>query len=154
MESEACYKRGVESTMAEELNSRQIKFVRNLLKGMTYTLAYTEAGYRAKSDDIAAANASRLIANDKIRAFWDAEQEKLLALSRSRIVSLAMDALPVVQGLMTSAEAPGIKLAAAKDILDRAGLQAVTKVELGSEGKVIINFIGLDEATFPDAEED
>lgn len=143
----------IENLAMSDLNSRQIKFVRNLLIGMTYTDAYVGAGYHAKNDTVAAANASRLIANDKVKAFWDEEKAKLLDLSRSRIVSLALDALPVVQSVMTTSKDDFARLGAAKDILDRAGLKPETKIELGGEGRVIINFLGLEDDDFPDSEE-
>lgn len=135
------------------LNPRQIKFVRNLLQGLTYTEAYKEAGYKPKNDDVAVASASALVRIPKVKAFWDEEKDNLLALTRSRIVSLAMDAVPIVQKQMLNEKNPGTQLAAAKDILDRAGIKAPTKLEFGTDGNVIINFVGLDETTFPDAED-
>jgi len=136
-----------------EINNRQILFINGLLEGKTYTQAYKDAGYKPKNDDIAASKASRLLTIPKVQAYWEQKKQELFDLSRSRMISLALDALPVLQELMLNAKTEAVKLGAARDILDRAGLKPEMKLEIDTPGRVFINFVGLGDDPFPDAEE-
>ena len=51
-----------------KLTEQQERFCRYIIEGLTQTEAYKRAGFKAKTDDVAGANASRLIGNDRIKA--------------------------------------------------------------------------------------
>lgn len=54
---------------AKTLTEQQERFCRFILEGKNQTDAYKAAGYKAKDDNVAKANASRLIANANVAAF-------------------------------------------------------------------------------------
>lgn len=58
------------------LNERQRRFADNVLKGMSQTEAYIEAGYKSRGN-AAETNAARLIGNDKVAAYLADRREKL-----------------------------------------------------------------------------
>jgi phage terminase small subunit len=49
-----------------DLSEQQERFCQFVIQGFTQTEAYKRAGYKSKDDHAAAANASRLIANDRV----------------------------------------------------------------------------------------
>ena len=70
-------------------NSRHEQFAQLVARGASATKAYVAAGYEAKSDQVAATNASRLKSDDKVsarvaelRAKQIAELMETLAISR------------------------------------------------------------------------
>ena len=63
--------------MSDELSDQQRKFADAVLKGMNQTDAYKAAGYKSKNDDVAAANASRLIGNEKVATYLEAKRTKV-----------------------------------------------------------------------------
>ena len=133
-----------------DLNSRQIQFVQNLLTGMTYTDAYKEAGYKPKNDDIAASSASHLLKDvPKVREYWESQKDEMMELARSRCVSLAMEALPVLQDLLTDKD-PQVQLAAIRQIIKLSGLEPDPKLKIESEAKTYVLFPGLDDDDLPD----
>lgn len=62
-------------------NPRQQKFVDLVISGRTQYDAYIEAGYKPRSRKAADANASRLISNDKIKAYITAKRAELQRMS-------------------------------------------------------------------------
>jgi len=57
----------IEST----LNPRQIRFAQEYLVDLNATEAYKRAGYETKDNDVAGANAARLLADDRVKALVD-----------------------------------------------------------------------------------
>lgn len=64
---------------AGKLPPKQQRFVEEYLKDLNAAAAYVRAGYKAKNGDVAAANAARLIGNDRVAA---AVQEATAARSK------------------------------------------------------------------------
>lgn len=61
----------------KELTDQQRRFADFILQGKSQTEAYKLAGYKSKDDDVAGANASRLIGNDRVAAYLAAKREKV-----------------------------------------------------------------------------
>lgn len=74
------------TNLHNKLNSRQYRFCLNILKGMSQTDAYLQAGYIAKHQD-ATSNASTLMTNPKVSHFLDAHQAKQLAEVEAQLLS-------------------------------------------------------------------
>jgi len=114
----------------DKLNIRQERFINNLLKGMTQTAAYIEAGYSAKN---AMYHASHLANNSKIKP--EIERRKKEQEDENKfILWTAQEEL--IHGLLQiarTAESEAVRLAAIKDGLDRTGLKPVEKHEYSGE---------------------
>jgi phage terminase small subunit len=82
------------------LAARQARFVAEFLLDLNAAAAYRRAGYRAKTDKVAAANAARLIASDSIQAAITAALAE-----RSRRVQITQD--DVIRGLHAEANYRG-----------------------------------------------
>ena len=82
------------------MTDRQKAFVEEYLKDMNAAAAYRRAGYKASSDQIASANAARLIANESIRA----EIDKAI---QDRSVRTGVTQDMVIEGLLKEARLDG-----------------------------------------------
>lgn len=60
-----------------DITDQQRRFADFILQGKTQTEAYKLAGYKSKDDDVAGANASRLIGNDRVAAYLASKREKV-----------------------------------------------------------------------------
>lgn len=76
----------------ESLTDQQRRFADFVLKGKNQTDAYKLAGYKSKTDDAAAANASRLIANDKVAAYIEAKRAKAVEKTEIDLTWLIQEA--------------------------------------------------------------
>ncbi len=84
-------------------NSCHEQFAQLIARGASATRAYLAAGYEAKSDGVAAVNASKLLSQDKVgarvaelHAEANAELMERLELSREDIVrGFALSPLPI-----------------------------------------------------------
>lgn len=86
--------------LGDKLTPLQRKTVLNVLSGMKQIDAYKSAGGKAKNDEAASAIVSRMLTNDKVRAFYDAlkaraateavmtREEALIRLTRSARVTI------------------------------------------------------------------
>ena len=79
------------------LTPKQQRFVEEYLIDLNATQAYIRAGYAVKSEDVAAATASKLLRNAKVQEAIQEAQEKL---SNKAQVTVEM----VVQGLLNEAK--------------------------------------------------
>src|SRR5262249_55199894 len=119
---------GRDCSFLSGLTPRQARFVEEYLLGLSASAAYRLAGYRAKNDNVAAANASALIRNHKvqaaIRAARAAAQERTGATldwvvrGLKRTYDLAMLPVPVLDGKGEPTGVYTYKVAAAVRSLD------------------------------------
>ncbi|MGC4885009.1 terminase small subunit [Providencia hangzhouensis] len=64
-----------QKVLFDALTKLQQKFVLGILKGLNQTDAYKQAGGKAKTDDVAYTQASRMISFDKVKSFLAAMNE-------------------------------------------------------------------------------
>ena len=57
-----------DASYAALLTPRQRVFVQEIIKGSTYSRAYTRAGYKGSTQEVVQANASTLLRNQKVKA--------------------------------------------------------------------------------------
>ncbi len=125
-----------------DLSRQQQKFIENYLSGMNLTDAYIKAGYKTKSRYVAGVNASQLMKNPKIRAVVDEAMEEQLQAARDRLNSLTGKAIEALTSLIEHGTAQdSVRLGAAKDILDRAGLKPEKVQEHSGEIKIIHEYV-------------
>lgn len=123
----------------EKLNPQQRKFVENILTGMNQTDAYMKAGYKSKTRKTIGNNASRLMENDIIRAEIDCRLEAITDNAyRILKANTTKAAEKLVLMMEWATENDRNKLAAVKDVLDRAGLKPEEKVKL--QQRIIVEF--------------
>lgn len=106
---------------ADGLNARQQRFADLILEGRAGWRAYREAGYTARTDHAAGANAARLIASDRMARYL--AQRRAAATERAEItVAETLHGLPEIA---EDPRQPGMaRVAAYKALLDaiKAGL--------------------------------
>ena len=139
--------------MEQQLNQKQRKFVLNLMRGMSQTRAYTEAGYQAKNADIAAANASRLIRNEKVKQFWEQKKKEEQEIVASHIVSLSREAAMVIQDLMREGKPDKVKLDAAIAMLNMGGQKPTEKHEVNGNMAMTFKLLDIDLSDYPQQED-
>lgn len=110
------------------LNTRQKKFVDNILKGMNQKKAYIQAGYNA-SGNAAEAAASRLLNTVKVQEELEKKRRERTLAAKSQLAKLLPGALQthnIIQKIddlneLSKEERQNLKLKldSAKDILDR-----------------------------------
>lgn len=106
------------------MNPLHKQFANEYLETGNGTQAILEVDPNITSPESAAVKASRLLRNDKVRAYLEDKAE--LAAIR-------------IQELMEQGENLPVSLNAAKDILDRAGFKPIDKSEItGKDGKDLI----------------
>lgn len=109
-----------------DLNPKQIIFVQEFLKSGNGKRAAIVAGY---SENSAESQASRMLRNAKVKQYLDKKEANLDKDLREMFVDEAVNAFEVLKGIMNKAEAlDKDRIAAAKDLLDRAGYKPVEKV--------------------------
>jgi len=59
------------------LNSKQLKFVQGVLKGLSHTDAYRQAGYKVKSDESARSAAYQILTNIDVQKAIEAGRAKM-----------------------------------------------------------------------------
>jgi phage terminase small subunit len=111
---------------AEQLSARQTIFVTEYLKDRNGTQAAIRAGY---SERTAGEQASRLLANVKVKQIVNKKQENINKDLREMFADEAVNAFKVLKEIMMKGAAMDKdRLAAAKDLLDRAGYKPVDKI--------------------------
>lgn len=110
-----------------ELNQKQKAFVRGITKELkSATVAYKDAGYDAKNDNVAAAAASRLLKTVKVR--------KSIEEHESEMDVYGSDGLETALTLMSDPKTPAnVRKDIAFKFMALAGLQEVQKVETKNE---------------------
>lgn len=97
-EKSASNSNGAIESIADTLNARHKRFAEEYVKDLNGTQAYKRAGYNVKDDATAAINATRLLRNDKVKAYIQELQNK-------RSEKLKVDAQYVLKHLIKLAEA-------------------------------------------------
>lgn len=109
-----------------DLNAKQIIFVQEYLKSGNGTRAAIAAGY---SENSAESQASRMLRNAKVRQYLDKKEQNLDKDLREMFVDEAVNAFKVLRDIMNKDEAMDKdRIAAAKDLLDRAGYKPVDRI--------------------------
>ena len=112
------------------INPKQRKFIDGVLAGKTLVSAYREAGYKAKSDVSAWTSASQIFRNVKVQAEFKRQMDQQKAIDELRLDRIRSEALVEIHKLVRSAtNDEKVKLDAIKDVLDRAGLKPVERIE-------------------------
>lgn len=124
----------------EELTDKQKRFAENYLEVSNGTRAALAAGY---SESGAATESSRLLKNDKVRAYIDELQAERRETIQNTLKKQAVEAVEILLELARSAESENVKMQAVKDILDRAGYKPTEKSENKNEmsGKIEFGFV-------------
>lgn len=126
-----------------KLNPRQKNFVDNLLKGMTQTKAYEEAGYKATGSS-ARVNASKLIKKQKVQEELESRRKNRIRAVKTQIAKLLSGALKTHSDILTLDNVSDLdkdefkklklKLKSAKDVLDRCNIGSKeTKIEVNQK---------------------
>lgn len=113
------------------MNANQKKFVKNRIKGMSRTEAYMDA-YGTEDRVYARTAASRLMnTNDRVR---EAMRNYLDGAIQEAQELLEADSTEAAETLIElrkdGSKEDGVRIRAAQDILDRAGLKPVEKAEI------------------------
>jgi len=112
--------------VANNLNPKQLIFVQEYLRCGNGTHAAIAAGY---SENSAESQASRMLKNAKVRAYLDKKEANLDKDLREMFVDEAVNAFKVLRTIMNKDDAMDKdRIAAAKDLLDRAGYKPVERV--------------------------
>lgn len=124
----------------EGLTEQQIAFCDFYLDLSNGTQSAIKAGY---SKDSAYSQASRLLKNDKIKAYLDERRKERQEAVTSALSKYAEDAVKELYDLMMNAESESVKMQAIKDVLDRAGHKPVDKVDNRTEhgGQISFGFV-------------
>ena len=119
--------------LASKLTTLNRKFVVNLVgTNKSQRQAYVDAGGKAKSDDAQDAAASRMLADVKVKAFYDS----LMSTAASSAVLTREEALEILSSNAKQAEEHRDQHAAIKQLSDMQGWNAPKKSELtGAGGK-------------------
>lgn len=116
---------------------RHKKFVTGILGGLTLVSAYREAGYEAKTDAAAWSSASEIFRNPKVQAMIKEEMDKQYAIDMIRLDRIRSEALIEEHKLVREASNENkVQLDAIKDVLDRAGMKPIEKLQHSGEVKV------------------
>lgn len=116
-----------------DLQAKQIKFIEEYILTGNATQSAIKAGYSERS---AAAQASRLLKNDKIQAALKERRSQIEQELREQFIGDALTARKVMVKILNDPEASHKdKLTAAKDLLDRAGFKPTERQEItGKDG--------------------
>ncbi|EGP5709385.1 terminase small subunit [Enterococcus faecium] len=119
----------------KSLSNQQKDFIKHYLalRKKNATQAAINAGYSEKT---AASQASQLLKNPKISEYLKKEEEALTKALHEEFIFDALEARKVLYGVMKNPlSKDSDRLAAAKDLLDRAGFKATDKIEhTGKDG--------------------
>ena len=121
-----------------EIRNQQKDFVKHYLalRKKNATQAAINAGYSKKT---ASSQASQLLKNTKVLEFMKEEEKALTEALWEEFTFDALEAREVMYDIMNDPDArDSDRLAAAKDLLDRAGFKPADKVEhSGKDGEAI-----------------
>lgn len=122
------------------LTEKQKKFCEAYLELSKGALAAISAGYAEGSAHV---EASRLLKNDKVRGYLEELQKERRERIQDRLSAMAEKAAEMIFEIAMNAESESVRLAALKDVLDRAGYKAANKVEQKNElsGKIEFGFV-------------
>lgn len=123
-------------------NSRQEAFVQALIKGASQTDAYIAAGYKSKTPEAAAANAARLITNDKVAS----RLKELRAKVEERVI---VDRAWVLNRLVENAN----RAMQSSPVLDREGKETGEYRYEGSVANRALELVGKEFGMFVDRKE-
>ena len=126
-----------------ELTDRQLRFVEEYVKDYNATQAAIRAGYSEKT---AHNSGHRNVKNGEIQEKIKELQELMRTQLQQQFSSDAIVARKIMLNIMSDEEAPeAVRLSAAKDFLDRAGVKPVEKQEVDSKGELGIKVIWADD---------
>lgn len=120
----------------ERLNARQERFVQNLLLGMTLEEAYVNAGY--KQSKRVRENAWQIWEKPYIRQEYERRKEEMYERIFDLIRAEAGKNVETIKKLRDSSKQDPVRLAAARDLLDRGGLVPTQKHEVKQDIQFIV----------------
>lgn len=119
-----------------DLSPRQLIFVQEYIRCNNITQAAKAAGY---SEQTAHSQGSRLLKHVKVQQYLNKTEQNLNKDLREMFVSDAVEAYGVLKEIMNDKLAPPKdRLAAARDLLDRAGYKPVDKVVADVSTEIIV----------------
>jgi phage terminase small subunit len=119
--------------MAVDLNPKQLIFLQEYLKSGNGKHAAIAAGYSERS---AESQASRMLRDAKVKQYLNKKEANLDRDLREIFVEDAVKAYEVLKEIMLKPDAMDKdRLAAAKDLLDRAGYKPVEKIAANVDGE-------------------
>lgn len=119
--------------MAVDLNPKQLIFLQEYLKSGNGKHAAIAAGYSERS---AESQASRMLRDAKVKQYLNKKEANLDRDLREIFVEDAVKAYEVLKEIMLKPDAQDKdRLAAAKDLLDRAGYKPVDKIAANVDGE-------------------
>jgi len=126
-----------------KLSIKHERFVNALLSGMSRSDAYLEAGYHPPSKNALWVGASRLYRNIKVQKELQRRRKEMEEEYRERMFDDVGEALDVRKLLLKSATREhSVRMAAVRDILDRAGFKPKEETDVGGTIKIIHEFVG------------
>jgi phage terminase small subunit len=114
------------------LTEQQERFCRFIVEGLNQTDAYKAAGYKAKSDSVAAANASRLIGNAKIQERLSQIRKPVSARAQVTLEWLIEQAQDILQAAMADSS-HAASIAAVKELGILSGARIETRHNLNQD---------------------
>lgn len=123
-----------------DLSPKQMIFVQEYLRSKNITAAAKAAGY---SEQTAHVQGSRLLKNVKVQQYLNKTEQNLNRDLREMFAADAVKAYEVLKEIMLKPDAMDKdRIAAAKDLLDRAGYKPVDKsvTESTTEGTLNVTF--------------
>jgi phage terminase small subunit len=114
------------------LSEQQERFCQAIVSGMNQTDAYKAAGYKAKSDSVAAANASRLIGNAKIQERLSQIRKPVSARAQVTLDWLIEQAQDILRAAMADSS-HAASIAAVKELGILSGARIETRHNLNQE---------------------
>lgn len=125
----------------ERLSPRHIAFITEYLNnGYNRIDAYLKAGYKSKNRVVASQDASKLLENGRIRSILSENTEEakiILKNASAKAAAKLAHTLDTENPLVKE----GVKVTAAKDILDRAGVLPPEQKKPDQAFNIQINFI-------------
>lgn len=111
---------------AEQLNPKQLIFLQEYIRSGNGKQAAIAAGYSERSAEV---TASRMLSQAKVKQYLSKKEANLNRDLREMFVAEAANAFNVMLEIMNKPEAMDKdRIAAAKDLLDRAGYKPVDKI--------------------------
>ncbi len=124
---------------AEKLKPRHLRFLQNYFSnGFNATKAYENAGFQVKNSDIAAVNASKLLRNAKVNEILELIKEEGAVILKGLVPKAALQLGKVLDD---PKQKGGTKIAAAREVLDRAGLIPPPEAKPDQSFNIQINIV-------------
>lgn len=114
-------------------NARHEIFAQETVKGASGREAYKTAGYKPKNDNVADANASRLLRDAKVRARIEELQERAAVRAELTVLDI-LDELKQARELALQLEQPAAMISASMGRAKVAGLLVEKQEHSGSVG--------------------